>query len=307
MAVAAAGTLALAGCTPAAAQPRPAGAARTHPSPSAPSASPSVSASPTPKPADGAPVHASIFEGDGATYGVGMPIILRFSRPVRDPHAIQRAIHISSVPPSMAGAWYWFTPTEAHYRPPFYWAAHATITMDAPIKGISAGPGLVIDDNLTLVMHTGAAHVSTINSSTLRMTVTSDGRPIRVIPVSLGKAGHRTFFGVKVVEAKTNPERMISDPPTGPGSYNVLVPWSVRVTNSGEFVHAAPWNPLVGQSNQSHGCTNLNTADAKWFYSFSGVGDVVVTTQSAGMSRMRSWDGWGDWNVPWSVWSAGKA
>ncbi len=249
-------------------------------------------------------MRASLFEGDGRSYGIGMPIIMKFSRAVLDPKAIEQAIRVTSNPPAAPGAWYWFSKTEAHYRPATYWPGHATITLDAPLKGVSAGPGLSISNNLTLSMHTGAAHISTINATTLKMYVMSDGQHLRVIPVSLGKPGHRTFYGVKVVEERHNPERMISDPPTGPGSYNVLVPWSVRVTNSGEFIHAAPWNPLVGQSDQSHGCTNLNTADAKWFYTFSGVGDVVVTTKGPGMPPMRSWDGWGDWNVPWPTWSA---
>jgi len=157
--------------------------------------------------------------------------------------------------------------------------------------------------DLTLTWRTGAAHIATINAATLRMTVTSDGVPVRTIPVSLGKVGHRTYAGVKVVSAKANPERMISDPPTGPGSYNLLVPYSVRVTNSGEFVHAAPWNSHIGEASGSHGCTNLSVADAKWFYTFTGVGDVVTTSKLPDMPNMRSWDGWGDWNVPWATWS----
>jgi len=273
----------------------------------APSSARSPAASPSPKAPPGRPVHATLFEGDGRVYGVGMPIIMRFDRAVTDPAEIEAAITVTSVPASAPGAWYWFTSTEAHYRPPTYWPGHATITLNAALKGVSAGPGRTVDNNLSLVMHTGAAHISTINAVTLKMTVTSDGVPVRTMPVSLGKAGHRTYAGVKVVSSKSNPERMISDPPTGPGSYNVLVPYSVRVTNSGEFVHAAPWNPLVGQSDQSHGCTNLNVADAKFFYNFSGVGDVVTTTRGPGMPAMRSWDGWGDWNLSWSAWSGKPA
>ncbi len=263
-------------------------------------------ASPTPKPPPARPVYASLFEGDGRVYGVGMPIIMRFNRPVLDSSQIERTIQVTSNPPAAPGAWYWFTKTEAHYRPATYWPGHATITVNAPLKGVRAGPRLAVANDLTLTMHTGAAHISTIDAVTLKMAVTSDGKPMRTIPVSLGKAGHRTFSGVKVVSSKSNPERMISDPPTGPGSYNVLVPWSVRVTNSGEFIHAAPWNSRIGESDQSHGCTNLRVADAKWFYNFTGVGDVVTTSKGPGMSTMRSWDGWGDWNLSWTTWTGGR-
>lgn len=269
------------------------------------SAPASPSPSPSPKPPPGAPVHASLFQGDGRTYGIGMPIIMRFNRPVTDPTEIEKTIEVTTEPTSGRGAWYWFSKTEAHYRPPKYWPAHATIDLKAPLKGVSAGPGLTFDNDLTLTMRTGPAHVSTIDPNTLRMTVTTDGKVARVLPVSLGKPGHRTYAGVKVVSEKSNPRRMISDPPTGPGSYNLLVPWSVRVTNSGEFVHAAPWNSQVGESSESHGCTNMRPADAQWFYNFSNIGDVVVTSQGSGMPAMRAWDGWGDWNLTWTQWNAG--
>lgn len=72
------------------------------------------------------------------------------------------------------------------------------------------------------------------------MTVTSDGTVVHTMPVSLGSGDHPTFDGTKVVMEKDNPERMISTP--GEAYYNVLVPWSVRITNSGEFIHAASWN-----------------------------------------------------------------
>lgn len=82
------------------------------------------------------------------------------------------------------------------------------------------------------------------------------------------------------------------------------VPWSVRLTNSGEFVHAAPWNTEIGQANLSHGCTNLSVADPKWFYNFSRLGDGVQYPNAAG-ALMRATHGFGDWNVPWPQWRLG--
>ena len=41
----------------------------------------------------------------------------------------------------------------------------------------------------------------------------------------------------------------------------------MRVTYSGEFIHAAPWSVgSQGVANVSHGCTGLSTADAAWLY-----------------------------------------
>ena len=41
----------------------------------------------------------------------------------------------------------------------------------------------------------------------------------------------------------------------------------MRVTNSGEFLHAAPWSVgSQGNANVSHGCTGMSTANADWLY-----------------------------------------
>ena len=41
----------------------------------------------------------------------------------------------------------------------------------------------------------------------------------------------------------------------------------MRETNSGEFLHAAPWSVgSQGNANVSHGCTGMSTANAQWLY-----------------------------------------
>ena len=53
----------------------------------------------------------------------------------------------------------------------------------------------------------------------------------------------------------------------------------MRVTYSGEFVHAAPWSVAgQGHANVSHGCTGMSTANADWLYHMTNVGDVVQYT-----------------------------
>jgi lipoprotein-anchoring transpeptidase ErfK/SrfK len=91
---------------------------------------------------------------------------------------------------------------------------------------------------------------------------------------------------------------------SGNGYHDWPVQWSVRVTQSGEYVHAAPWNPNIGDRSTSDGCTNLHTADGEWFYTFSRVGDVVTYANAPG-PEMRPDDGLGDWNIPWTTWAAG--
>jgi lipoprotein-anchoring transpeptidase ErfK/SrfK len=263
-------------------------------------AAPTATPTPTPTPTPTSPVHASLLESDGATYGVGMPIIMRFDASVTDTAAMQKAITVTVNGAPAGGAWYFFTPTEAHYRTQNYWPAHADIKMNAPLTGVSAGAGLTFDDSLTLQMNTGAANISTVDATTLEMTVTSDGAVVKTIPVSLGAAATPTYSGTKVVMEKDNPEHMV-----GPG-YDEEVPYSLRITNSGEFVHAAAWNSRIGQASTSNGCTNLTTDDAIWMFNFSLIGDVVIYPNAPG-GTMPSWDGYGDWNLDWSTWLAGGA
>lgn len=265
-------------------------------------------------------VHVYSLESDGAIYGVGMPIVLFFSPPPTDSTAFTNAVKVTVNGRPADGAWFWSQPThdevvshtiEAHYRMENYWPAHSRIHVSVPIKGLSAGRGLVYSGALTsLDFSIGAKHVSTVDGRAEKMRVYSDNKLVRTIRVSLGAADTPTYNGIKVVMQKgedqpgtnklrpTGAVRMI-----GPG-YDEIVDWSVRVTRSGEYVHSAPWNGLIGRTSTSNGCTNLFPDPAKWFYHFARVGDVV-TYQNTGGTEMPSWDGFGDWNVSWPQWQQG--
>ena len=270
---------------------------------SGPSAEASPAGSPTPT---GEPVHVRFYERDGATYGIGMPLIAYIGARITDSKAFVAATKVTVNGSPADGAWFFEKsaiykgyPLEAHYRLSEYWPAHAQIHLDLPLKGESAGPGLVFDNSLTMDISTGAANISKIDGHSERMVVTSDGKQVFNFPVSLGKASTPTFGGVKVVMAKAKVQRMV-----GPG-YDLKVPWSVRITNSGEFIHSASWNGgNIGQRSTSHGCTNLNVSDAQRYFNFAQIGDVTEYTNTGGPT-MPSWDGYGDWNLSWSTWQGG--
>jgi lipoprotein-anchoring transpeptidase ErfK/SrfK len=264
----------------------------------------SSAATPSPKPTPlGKPVHVSSVEGDGQTYGIGMPIIVRFNVSPTSKAAFDQAAKVTLNGQPAGGSWYWEKPyadqpIEAHYRLQGYWPAHSKIHVDLPVNGLSAGAGLSFANNLTLDYGIGDYHYSVVDAKTLTMKVYNNGKLAKSFKVSLGKASTPTYNGVKVVMQKNNPVRM-----QGPG-YDELVAYSVRITNSGEYVHAAPWNSNIGQASTSNGCTNLDTADAAWFYNFAMIGDVVQYPNAPGQT-MPSWDGYGDWNLSWAEWKAG--
>ena len=251
-----------------------------------------------------------MYQSDGQTYGIGMPIIVYLSKAITDAKPFARSSTVTVNGKNAGGAWFFQKssiypdyPLEAHYRPEKFWPAHAVIAMDLPIEGISAGTGLVYNNSLTLKMKTGAANITTVDGATERLTVTTDGKPKFSFPVSLGKATTPTFTGTKVVMVRNRVKRMIG---TTPGDlYDLQVPWSVRLTNSGEFIHAASWNGgNIGQRSTSNGCTNLNVADAQRYFEFAVIGDVAVYRNTGGQP-MPTWDGYGDWNTPWSTWLRG--
>ncbi|MDT4893617.1 MAG: hypothetical protein QOE97_2652 [Pseudonocardiales bacterium] len=254
---------------------------------------------------------------DGVTVGVGEPIVLNFAPTPTDSTAFTKAVTVTVNGQPATGAWYWEKPyadqpVQAHYRQQQFWPAHAAIEVTLPIGGLSAGTGLVYARGLTSVsFKTGDSHVSTVDNSTRLMTVTSNGVVVRTVPVSLGAASTPTYNGTKVVMQKgedvpgtdtlrANGTVMMS----GPGYSNDPVPWSVRVTASGEYVHAAGWNTNIGVRDTSNGCTNLKPADGEWFYNFSALGDVVKYANTSG-SKMNPLDGLGDWNITWPMWSRG--
>lgn len=265
-------------------------------------------------------VRVTSLLSDGETYGVGMPIVLFFSPMPTDSSAFTKAVKVTVNGQPVNGAWFWSQPTadevrthtiEAHFRPQNYWAANAKVHVDIPIGGLSAGQGLSYSGKLTsLDFNIGPKHVSVINGSGEKMRVYSDGQLVRTIQVSLGKSKTPTFTGVKVVmqkgeqtpgSSKLRPSGAVRM--RGPG-YDEIVDWSVRITRSGEYVHAAPWNSRIGQQSTSNGCTNLTVADAKWYYGFARIGDVLQYANTGG-KQMPPSDGFGDWNVPWTLWQEG--
>jgi lipoprotein-anchoring transpeptidase ErfK/SrfK len=135
------------------------------------------------------------------------------------------------------------------------------------------------------------------------LTVLSDGKVWGTFPVSLGAANTPTLRGTKVIMEKGRDISM-----RGPGYFDAHVKYTQRLTYGGEYLHAAPWNTYnIGHGvNSSNGCTNLYDADAIKLYNFLEVGDPVQYPNASG-PKMNLGEGYGDWNVTWSLWQTGGA
>ena len=256
-----------------------------------------------------AELRAAVMPLEGETVGVGLPIGIWFSQPVADRAAVERRLQVTSSKP-VTGAWHWFTDSEVHYRPRTYWPAGTRVTLQARLAGTDAGNGVWGVADRTVRFRTGERRISVVDVRSHRMKVTSGGRTLRVLPVSTGRERYPTTNGVHFVLEKTPVKLMDSStigiPRNAPGGYYQRVAWSVRISNSGEFVHAAPWSTgSQGRANVSHGCVNLSTANAAWFFRLTRRGDVVEVVGSP--RRPGNSFGVVDWNMSWSRWLAGSA
>jgi lipoprotein-anchoring transpeptidase ErfK/SrfK len=242
---------------------------------------------------------AQIFEGAGQTYGVGMPIMLKFSEPIVNKAAVESALQLrTSVP--VVGSWYWDGNTELNFRPRQYWPAHTTVTFTGHLDGVQGAPGMYGDHTLTQSFTIGDSLIVVASTQTHHMNLYRDGTLLRTWPISTGKPGDNTPDGTYVTIEKGNPVLM-----TGPG-YRLEVPWSVRFTFSGDYLHDAFWS--VGEqgfTNVSHGCVNMAPADAEFYYKLAVPGDPVTVT---GSPRAGQWDnGWTEWFLAWPDYLKGSA
>jgi lipoprotein-anchoring transpeptidase ErfK/SrfK len=257
---------------------------------------------------------------DGGTFGVGQPIVARFDDAV-DKKVAEQSLTVTTQP-HVDGAWHWMSDREAHWRPQTYWAPGTTVTVDAKVLGVemSTPDGRVLHGQETkkATFKIGSSHVAKVDDNTKHMLVYVDGQQVKDFPVSLGShAGYtdstgvfhdlRTTSGTMVVTEKHDPVLMKPDlPEKDPAYYHVEVNLAVRITDSGIYVHSAPWSVGdQGYRDVSHGCVNVAPDNAQWFYNTFDTGDVVEVANTGVNVEIR--DGLGDWNVPWEQWLKGSA
>ncbi|HEX8779928.1 MAG TPA: L,D-transpeptidase [Nocardioides sp.] len=254
--------------------------------------------------------YASIAPLDGETVGVGMPVIVSFDLPVTDKATFERHMSVTSTA-AQPGTWHWVNDHEARWRPKTYWQAGTDVHVDVDVNSLPAGNGIFGQESRSIDFHIGDSVVSKIDVDAHRMRVYVNGGLARTIPISAGKAGWETRSGTKVIIEKHRRKRMdaatIGVDKDDPEYYNLAnVQYALRVTYSGEFLHAAPWSVgQQGSANVSHGCVGMSLDDAAWLYDLTRRGDVVEVT---GSDRWMTLDnGYGDWNASFSDYREGSA
>ncbi len=246
-----------------------------------------------------------ITPGDNETVGVGEPIVVRFNSPVANRGVITPLLTVSMSKP-VDGAWHWFSNKEVHYRPKDYWPVGEEVSVVANVLNVDAGNNIWGEVNRSVHFKIGDSHISTVDVDAHTMTVTANGTVVKTMPISAGRDKYPTMNGVHIAIDKAQHVVMDSStvgiPVNSPDGYREDVYWNVAITNGGEYVHAAPWSVgAQGNRNVSHGCVNLSTDDATWFYKFSQPGDVInIIGSPRGPSLSDA--GTQDWNMPWEQW-----
>jgi lipoprotein-anchoring transpeptidase ErfK/SrfK len=238
-----------------------------------------------------ATVRMTIFEASHATYGVGMPIILSFDHPVTHKRAVEQALEVKSSTP-VVGAWYWDGDQTLYFRTRRYWPQHTTVQFVGRLDGVEVAPGVYGDHTLRQTFSIGESVIAVASTTDHRVKIYKDNKLYATWPISTGKPGDDTPNGTYLTIEKGNPVEM-----KGPG-YDLWVPYSVRFTWSGDYMHDAYWSVnQQGFENVSHGCVNLSPANAALYYSWAVPGDPVTVT---GSPRGGSWgNGWTVWFLSW--------
>jgi lipoprotein-anchoring transpeptidase ErfK/SrfK len=250
-----------------------------------------------------------VFDGD--TVGVGMPIVIEFSKdlPKSRRAAVERRLFVESTP-AVQGSWYWWSDSEVHYRPKEYWTPGTKVSLRAAIGGLPMGNGNYGKRDRFVDFQIGDHVVTKVDGSSHVARVYRNGTLVRTMPASLGKGSTPTSSGTLVVMDKKAQMKFDSGtfgvPANTPGGYRQDVKWDVRFTWGGEFFHSAPWSVGdQGRRNVSHGCVNLSPSNAQWFFDLAKKGDVVQVVKTG--RHVAPGDGWTDWNVPWSTFVKGSA
>ncbi|QIS16106.1 L,D-transpeptidase [Nocardia arthritidis] len=253
-------------------------------------------------------VPATINIADNQEVGIAAPIILQFKASVQNKQAVEKALTITTDPPT-EGAWAWFPDdngSRLHWRPKDYWVPGTTVHVAAKLYGLDLGNGNYGYTDLTSDFKIGRSQIVKANAPSHRMQVVRDGQVIFDFAVSYGEGNEPrnvTRSGVHVVTEKYE-DFMMSNPPF---YTNVRERWAVRISNNGEFIHANPESVASqGSANVTNGCINLSPGDAQKYFPTALYGDPVEVTGTSIPLSAADGDLY-DWTIDWNTWKSMSA
>ncbi|MFB7916499.1 Ig-like domain-containing protein [Streptomyces sp. NPDC056061] len=256
----------------------------------------------------------TLAPGKNTTVGIGQPLSIVFDNPVKDRAAVERALKVTTSN-NTKGSWGWLRDysgkDRADWRPEEYWKSGTKVTLDADLNGIDSGPSggwFVRDYRTTFTI--GAAQVVDVDLDRHRLALKRDGKTVMDVPMSAGTPGgaKASWRGTAVLMSKEGTINMRSETVGLGDAYDKMVDYSMRLTWSGMYAHAAPWNAgYFGVANRSSGCVGMSDANAGELYRQVRVGDPFEISGADAKGTVAEGNGYGAWNVSWADWQAKSA
>ncbi len=256
----------------------------------------------------------SINISKGSTVGVAMPVSLVFDNPVTNKADVEKQLKVTTSD-NTEGSWGWMKDHDGKdrvdWRPKDYWKSGTDVKVDMHLNGVDSGKGgglFARDYNTEFKI--GKDRRVQVSLDTKKMSVTQDGQALRTIPISAGTPGGKkaSWSGKMVIMTKEGTIRMDSQTVGLDNAYDKMVDYSMRLTWSGMYAHAAPWNSgNFGRTNSSSGCVGMSDADAKEFFGQSQVGDLFEVVGEGSKGQAPIGNGYGEWNLSWDEWKAKSA
>ncbi|MEU6945435.1 Ig-like domain-containing protein [Streptomyces sp. NPDC046316] len=255
----------------------------------------------------------TLAPGKNTTVGVAQPLSIVFDRPVTRKAEVEKQLKVTTSNGTV-GSWGWLKDysgkDRVDWRPKEYWKPGTKIALDAALNGTDSGGGWFVRDYRTGFTVDGAAQVVKVDLDRKKLVLERDGRAVRTIPVSGGTPGgdKRSWRGTAVLMAKEGTINMNSETVGLGDAYDKMVDYSMRLTWSGMYAHAAPWNAAwFGRANKSSGCIGMSDADAAWFYGQVRAGDPFEIRGADTKGTVAEGNGYGAWNLSWEQWQAKSA
>ncbi len=256
----------------------------------------------------------TLAPGKNTTVGIAQPLSIVFDHPVKNRAAVEKGLKVSTSN-GTEGSWGWLQhysgKDRVDWRPAEYWKPGTKVTLKAELNGIDTGAdgGWFVRDYLT-TFTIGAAQVVKVDLDGHRLALHRDGKQVMDIPMSAGTPGGKkaSWRGTAVLMSKEGTINMNSETVGLGDAYDKMVDFSMRLTWSGMYAHAAPWNaPYFGNANRSSGCLGMSDANASALYEQVRVGDPFEITGADAKGTVAEGNGYGAWNVSWTDWQAKSA
>ncbi|MFE3523057.1 Ig-like domain-containing protein [Streptomyces sp. NPDC059161] len=256
----------------------------------------------------------SMVPGKDTTVGTGQPVSIVFDHPVKNRAEVEKHLKVTTSD-NTEGSWGWMEDysgkDRVDWRPKDYWKPGTKVTLEADLNGVDSGTagGWFVKDyktNFTI----GRNQLAKADLESHRLKLYRDGQLVKDIPMSAGTPGgdKASWKGKTVLMAKEGTINMNSETVGLGSSYNKMVDYSMRLTWSGMYAHAAPWNnAYFGSANKSSGCIGMSDADAKFVYDWVQVGDPFEITGDDAKGTQALNNGYGEWNLTYDAWKAKSA